>query len=226
MFRLLEIIAPGTSLDTVWGKYVIGYLHGLSEEEFCTALNVYTVYDACWLSSDDNSERNKFNILQFAHGQLPLPYHGDQCNRLEQFTECWNYLQKLCGPKVRGLKQHATLLVEGCKVQSEMDSAGCHWQDMLLPYYLQASRVTVWPTNGQCLQNPMFLEDTRYGTFNSVMDDLDTVISLLQQGVEEIVRKCGLKSAEPLTLLLNKLPYLQRDAMKYMTSLVNSLIQT
>ncbi len=119
------------------------------------------------------------------------------------------------GPKVQGLGQHATLFVKGCKIQSDMDTIGCHWQDMLLPHYIHASRVTVWPTTNQCLVNPMFLDDAKYGSFNSVMYDLDTVISLLQPGVEEISRKCGSQPAKRLRDLFNNIRYLQRDAMKY-----------
>ena len=52
-------------------------------------------------------------------------------------------LQGICGPKVRGLEQHSTLLVEGCEIQSEMDSVICHLQGMLLGLYNEVSRVTV-----------------------------------------------------------------------------------
>ncbi len=224
--RLLDIIKPGSALDTVYGKYILEGLHHLTVNEYCSTASAYVAYEACVLASDDKSERNKFNILQFAHQLLVLRYHGTQCSRLEHFTACWKLLQQICGHKVQGMKQHATLLVEGCKIQSELDIVGCHWQDMLLPHYIQASRVTVWPTNGQCLQNPMFVEDTHYGTFNSVLDDLDNVISHLQPGFEEISRKCGLQHAERLSLLLNKLRYPQRDAMKYMSSLLNDVRET
>ncbi len=141
--RLLEITAPGTALDTVFGKWLQAYLHDISEEEFCSiADGASDAYLACVMSSDDRSERNEFNILQFAHQIFPSVYHGTQCNRLELFTACWNLMQEICGPKVRGFEQHATLLVEGCKIQSEMEKVGCHWQDMLLPHYIQASRAT------------------------------------------------------------------------------------
>ncbi len=86
---------------------------------------------------------------------------------------------------------------------------------MLLGRYINASRVTVWPINAQCLGNPISLEDAHYHTFNGVMNDLDTAISLLQPGVEEISSKCGPPYANQLRLLLNKVRYLQRDAMKY-----------
>ncbi len=213
--RLLEITAPGTALDTVHGRYILAYLHGLSGEELCATGNAYVAYEACVMSSDDTSVKSKFNVLQFAHGTIPLLYHGTQCGRLEQFTACWNVLQEVCGHTVRGFEQHATLLVESCKIQSEMEIAGCHWQDMLLEYYIQASRVTVWPLGSQCLANPLYLNGVHYGSFDGVMDDLDTVITLLQPGVEDISRRCGPQSAKRLRVLLNKLRYLQRDASKY-----------
>ncbi len=60
----------------------------------------------------------------------------------------------------------------------------------------------------------MYLELDAHGTFNSLMDNLDTVISLLQPGVEEISSKCGAQPAKRVTSLLNKISFLQRDAMK------------
>ena len=186
---LLEIMAPGSALDTVSGKYILSYLHSLSGQEFCTVTDV--VYRACMMSSDDRSEKGKFNILQFAHGRFPVLYHGARCSRLESFTACWNQLRDICGPKVRGFEQHATLWVQGCKIQSDMDAVGCPWQDMLLRYYINASQVTTWPLTSDCLGNPLYLEDSYYGTINDIMANLDTVIAFLQQGAKEITRKCG-----------------------------------
>ncbi len=212
--RVLDITAPGTALDTVYGKYIMEYLHRLSLVELCTTENVFAAYIACVMSSDDKSEKGKFNILQFAHQALPINYHGAQCSRLDHFTECWNLLHGICGSKVRGLEQHATLSMESCKIQSEMDTYGCHWQDMLLQHYINANRVTVWPLVAQCLRNPMTLDNAHYSTFNSVMDDLNTANSLLQRGVDEISKICGSQPAKRLSFLLNKLRYLQRDAIK------------
>ncbi len=210
---LLEITAPGTALDTVWGKMLKAYLHRQSGEQLCTTDNSIVAYFTCVLSSDVKPERSKFNILQFAHRIVPIIYHGTQCSRLKEFTSCWNLLQEICGPKVRGFEQHATLLMEGCKIESEMDTIGCDWQDMLLPHYIQASRVTVWPMTVQCLGNPMSFDASDYNS--TIMGDLDNLISLLQPGVEEISRKCGPQPAKRLRLLFNKLRYLQRDALKY-----------
>ncbi len=116
-------------------------------------------------------------------------------------------------PKVNGFEPHASLLVEGCNVESEMVTLGCHWQDMLLPHYIQASRVSAWPLAWHCLQDPMSIDGTDYSS--SIMDDLDAVISLLQPGLQEISRKCGQQAAKRLRLLLNKIRHLQRNAMKY-----------
>ncbi len=138
--RLLEMATPGTALDTVYGQLaLVPYLQSLPGDELCTTVPAFLAYTACVLSSDSKSEMTQFNILQFAQRIIPVPYHGSHCNRLEQFTACWNLLQQICGPKVQGLEQHATLLVEGCKIQMEMDTTGCHWQDMLLSHYIQAS---------------------------------------------------------------------------------------
>ena len=217
--RLLEITAPGTALDTVYGKHALSYVQRLSGKDLCSTNNAYLAYATCVMSADGKSEKSKFNILQFAHQMLPLIDHGTQCSRLEEFTACWNLLQRICGPKIRGLEQHATLLVEGCEIQSELDTVGCHWQDMLIPHYIQASRMTVWPMATQCLQDPINLESPRYSSFNGLMDDLDTVISILQPGVEEISRACGSRPGKRLRSLLNTLHYLQGDAFKYVMQL-------
>ena len=218
---LLEITAPGTALDTVLGKYILSYLRSLSGEELCTVSNSDTVYLACLMSSDDRSEKGKFNILQFAHGRFPVLYHGAQCSRLEFFTACWNLLQETCGPKVRGLEQHATLWVQGCKIQSDtehadIDAVECHWQDMLLRYYINASHVTTWPRTTDCLGNPLFLEVSYYGTINDTITNLSKVIALLQQGADEISSKCRRKYGSDIRSLLNHILYLQRDSvLKY-----------
>ncbi len=124
-------------------------------------------------------------------------------------------MQTICGPKVNGFEPHTSLLVEGCNVESERDTLGCHWQDMLLPHYIQASRVSAWPLAWQCFykEDPMSIDDTAYSS--SIADDLDTVISFLQPGVQEISRKCGPQVAKRLRLLLNKTRHLQRNALKY-----------
>ncbi len=212
--RLLEMAAPGTALDTVYGIGLLAWLQTLSVEELCTTVPAYYAYMACVMSSDGKSEITKFNILQFAHGIIPpLIYHGSHCNRLELFTTCWNLLQEICGPKVRGLEQHATLLVEGCTIQSEMDLAGCHWQDMLLPHYIQASQVTAWPIHAQCLQSPMWLETSYH--YTNITTDLERVISLLQPGVEDISKICGKRLATRVQSVLDKVRYFLYDAYKY-----------
>ncbi len=123
-------------------------------------------------------------------------------------------LKTATGPKVRGFGQHATLLGGGCKIQSEMDTIGCHWQDILLSHYIHASRVTVWPTVNLCLENPKYLENEWFSSFNSVINDMDMVITLLMSGVKEMSRKCGSRSANRLRVLLQKIHHLQRDAHK------------
>ncbi len=204
--KVLEMAAPGTALDTAFGMFVIYEVQSVSVEELCEYGTI--AYSGCVMSSDDKSERSKFNILQFAHRLiLSVPYHGSHCNRLEVFTACWNLLQEICGPKVRRFEQHATLLVEGCKIQSEMDTAGCHWQDMLLSHYIRASQVTVWPLGGQCTNNPMWLECKGYH-INVVTKDLDKVVSLLQPGVEEISRICGPTPCQSSSGFIKKAPVL------------------
>ncbi len=144
--RKFEITAPGTALDTVGGREMVAELQTRTWQEICSDLfTLHGAYQVCLMSSSDKQERTKFNILQFAQTLMPYIYYGTRCLRLNQFTACWNQLQDICGPMTRGFANHAMLFVQGCKIQSEMDAVGCHWQDMLLKYYIQASRVTVWP---------------------------------------------------------------------------------
>ena len=211
----MDIAAPGTALDTVYGRHIVAYLQTVSGTELCTTNNIYAAYFACEMSADGRYHISKFNILQFAHAQWSVFYHGADCSRLQFFTACWDLLRETCGPKTKGLAQHAILLVDGYKIQSELETAGCHWQDMLLPHYLQASRETVWPEASQCLRDPMYLESWHYSNFNAVMRDLDKAISLLHSGVEEILKKCDSRPARLLKSLLVKVHYLQRDAFEY-----------
>ncbi len=214
--------ASGTALDTIYGYSVrtIWTQPPLWQKTCATPQQLYFQYYICVMSSDVKSEMPKFNILQFAHGMIPIPYHGSHCDRLELFTECWKLLQETCGPKVRGLEQHATLLVEGCKIQSEMDAARCHWQDMLLRHYIQASQVTIWPLGGQGMHNPMWLDNMHYNT-SVVREDLDKVISLLKPGVEDISRICSQQLGRRVKVLLDKIRYLQLSAFKYAGLLPN-----
>ncbi len=213
---LLEMSAPGTALDTMRGRYILGVLQTFSGEELCDDLNVFIAYSACVMSSDAKVEKSRFNVLQYAHRIIGEWYHGAQCNRLEQFKACWQFLREICGSKVRGLEHHATLLMEGCHIQSEMDTSGCHWQDMLLRHYIRASHTTAWPLTVQSVSNPMSLESFVYTS--TVTKDLDTVISLLQPGLEEISQKCGSQPAKRLASLLDQLRYLQCDALMYVVS--------
>ncbi len=220
----LQMTAPGTALDTVFGRAFMTSLQKRSEKEVCSNVsNAYVAYAACVMSSDDKNERSNFNILQFSLGSnLQSIYHGTQCLRLEQFTACWHLLREICGSAVRGFAQHATLVVESCKIQSEMDTAGCHWQDILLEHYINASRVTVWPLSIQGLHNPLFLDPPH--TTTRVMHDLDMLITLLQPGVEEISRKCGQQPDKRLHAVLQQIRYLQYDALK-VTHVLSDMVQ-
>ena len=135
------------------------------------------------------------------------------CRRLGLFKSCWNQFRQICGSETRGFTQHATLLVETCNIQAVMDRVGCHWQDTLIEPYMQAARLTVWPMNTQGLHNPLYLENSRYN--RTSVNQLDRMISLLGAGVREISLKCGTRAAEQLWSLLQKLRYVQGDAVMF-----------
>ena len=143
------------------------------------------------MSSDYKDEKNKLNsysLLINWRGLHAMGLSVADWNSLQHAGTCYSRSENL-----RCRDRNSTLLSwwKDAKMQSELDTVGCHWQDMLLPHYIQVSHVTVWPTTGHYLKNSMYLEDDYYGTFNTIMGDLDTLISLLQPGVEEIARQCG-----------------------------------
>ncbi len=107
--------------------------------------------------------------------------------------------------------------MEGCKIQSDMDIDGCHYQDMLLSHYILASQVTAWPLAGQCTYNLMYLENSYYNT--SMIKDLDMVLSLLQPGDKEISRICGQHDARRVQDLLLKVRNLLYDTLQYVSIL-------
>ncbi len=69
----------------------------------------------------------------------------------------------------------------------------------------------------------MYLEKGYYK--NNITHDLEMATSLLQPSVEEISRRCGGHNASRLQVLLEKLRYLQYDALKYASSLLNIPIE-
>ncbi len=174
------------------------------------------------MSADDISETNRFNVLQFAHQILYFVYHGSQCSRLEQFTTCWNLLQETCSAKVRGFALHANLLVVGCKIQNQMDAAGCHWQDMLLGHYIRASQLTAWPLGGQATASLMYLEHTASYKAN-ITEDLDRLIDILRPGAKEVSQRCGIQIGKLLKSFLSKLQYLQRNAFNKSVSVSENI---
>ncbi len=210
LVRLAEKIAPGSALDSVYGKLTLAYLKQFQiGDKYCNS-SIPSII--CMLSSADTTGMVRFNILQFAHQLIGYtPYHSSSCTRLGQFTSCWNLWQETCGSTMQWFGLQATLLVEGCKLQALMDDIGCHWQDMLIQHYIEASRRTVWPIVYQALNNPMFLDYVIYSA-SGVRKDLEAVISILQPGVEEIASRCGRQPAAQLGRLLNKIRYLQNDA--------------
>ncbi len=118
---LLDIVAPDSVLDTVAGKQIVEYLQRLPEKELCSSQGLYPAYQARVMISDAKTDKNQLNILQFGQKLFQYhDYHGAQCDRLEQFASCWNLLQETCQPVERGFRHHATLLIESCKLQSEM----------------------------------------------------------------------------------------------------------
>ncbi len=226
LFRgILEQRTIDPVLGSVFGKGVTATIRHLLKDvgHMCSHWDALAIPVAqCMLYAADISERTRFNILQFAHlmqPYIPCSYHGIQCHRLSMVKTCWNLLQNICGSRTRGFTLRVELLVEGCEIQAMMDRLGCHWQDMLIGHYIYASKVTQWPLDIQGLGNPLSLDRGIYNTAE-LYEDLRTVISLLQPGVKAIRRKCGHEPAVRLARLLDRIPYLQEDAIKELYSAV------
>ena len=159
---LLDSFSGDTELDTLRGRYLSSYLKNLSGQELCHLNNTYDAYNACVMLGHAIAEIPKFNILQYSHRLIDIDYYGSLCTRLREFTQCWKTLQGLCGSRTRYFAQHATLMIEGCRLREKMDDISCHWQDFMLPAYIKAARVTKWPIYSQALKNPMFLDSALY----------------------------------------------------------------
>ncbi len=218
--KLLEDMVPGSALDTIYFRSVLRAIRNVSGEELCSFTMSMPAYSACIMSSDDISYRNQFNVLQFAQNILAIEYHGTQCPRLEQFKTCWKVLKQICGSRVVGFEQHAKILVGGCSIQTLMDRTGCKWQDMLLGYYVEAGRCTLWPLTSQGAKNPLLLERRICNRTTAIMD-LEKVISFLRPGVAEISARYGQGPATQLWSLLQSLKDARFDAEDYTNSLTN-----
>ncbi len=212
LLKLAERGAPGSAMESIFAQGFVRTVKKWKDGNFCITKVLRASVQICLLLSEDTSARSKFNILQFSHQIRPkFAYHGSSCTRLPLFTECWKLLQETCGPRVRGFALQATLLIEGCEIQTLMDSIGCPWQDMLIWHYMEASRKTAWPFVFQGLYAPLHL-DNQPDNVKNVLNDMGKVIALLQPGVDEIKDKCGSEPAAHLWRLLNKIRYLQKDA--------------
>ncbi len=212
----LDSYSDDTFLDTPRARAEARHLKRLTGQELCNNSNILYAYEVCVMLGHDISEIPKFNILQYSHMLIPIPYVGSHCSRLGEFTQCWRTLQGLCGSRTRYFAQHATLMIEGCHLQEKMDDISCHWQDFLLPAYIKAARVTKWPIAPQALINPMFLDDAIYDV--ELQDDLRSNLidfELLQPAVEEIAVRCGREVGTYLRNILNRIRYFQYDACRF-----------
>ena len=200
-----------TELDTVTGRHGISVLMERSGSEICNNINCITVaYYLCVLQARDTREIPKFNILQYSHLLQRFYYHGSHCWRIGQFTQCWNALQSLCGSRTRYFAQHATLMIDGCRLQEKMDDISCHWQDFMFPAYIKASQVTQWPLHG--LSDPMFLDGIPVNSLKALPD-----FEILWQAVDNISVRCGTEAGTYLRRILDKIRYSQYDALAFLT---------
>ncbi len=210
--NLLDSYSGDTELDTLSGRYYASYVKNLSGHELCNITKIFVAYGVCVMLGHAITEIPKFNILQYSHVLIPIIYEGSHCSRIGEFTQCWRTLQNLCGSRTRYFAQHATLMIEGCRLQEKMDDISCHWQDFMLPAYIKAARITGWPIYPQALYNPMFLDNTFY------TDDLQRILidfELLQPAVEEIAVRCNTEVATYLRNILNQIRYFQYDAYRF-----------
>ena len=207
--------APGSALDTVFGRVLTSMLLSATAEELCDCEHLYGAYTACVFLSDDLGEKHRFNLLQYSHQLLSLWYHGSSCHRIVPFQACWDQLKEICGPRTRFFEQHATLLVQGCAIQRYMDAKGCQWQDMLMRQYIRASELTVWPTIIQPMGDPMRLKKNEY-SLEQLRKDYKRLLEIVQGEVAEVTAKCGQEAAALLYGFYRNISYSQYDAIKFM----------
>lgn len=213
--RLLVEEAPGTFLDTEFGRSLLTYIISLTREELCEPIDPFLAYATCGFIADDVTADTRFNILQFAHQLLPVWYHGTRCSKLDVFRTCWEGLQNICGQVTRGFRLHATLLAKSCALDDIMDIKQCKWQDMLLRPYLESSRKTIWPIHFQLPDDFFLLEPAIYHG-PSLGNELMDAIHMLQPGVDEIAARCDKDAADNLTSLYSDIGYDTYDTIKYL----------
>ncbi len=208
-FAVLSKNYSDTELDTVTGRRAMSVLMGISGPEICSITYLSAAYALCVWQGHDIREIPKFHILQYAHTLQPFYYQGSHCWRIGQFTQCWNSLQNICGSgPTRYFAQHATLMIDGCRLQDKMDDISCHWQDFLLPAYIKASRVTRWPT--LALSDPMSLDGIPANPLNCLPD-----FETLWQAVDKLTVRCGTEAGTYLRRILDKIRYSQYDALAF-----------
>ncbi len=216
--NLLDSYSGDTELDTTIGRGLSSYVKNMSGQELCNITKTLYAYVACVMLGHAIQEIPKFNILQYSHRLIPITYVGSHCSRLGEFTQCWRTLQNLCGSRTRYFAQHATLMIDGCRLQEKMEDISCHWEDFMLPAYIKAARVTRWPIYQQALGNPMFLSDAIYGVNDLQSNFID--FDLLQSAVEAITLRCNREVWAYLRNILNQIRYFQFDAYRFVIDII------
>ncbi len=208
-FAMLSKNYSDTELDTFNGMHGTSRLMKASAPEICgNVVYVRAAYMLCVWQAHDIREIPKFNILQYAHILLPFYYHGSHCWRIGQFTQCWKALQNLCGSgPTRYFAQHATLMIDGCRLQDKMDDISSHWQDFVLPAYIKAKRFMISVRSG----DPMRLAGYAENPLSCFPD-----YEILWPAVDKISARCGTDAGNYLRRILQKIRYSQYDVLAYL----------
>ena len=182
----------------------------------CDETVLYLASQVCIINNTDIHDKDfRFNLLHFAHALKPLiPYSGSHCSRMADGMQCWHTWAEMCGGAALAAEYNIYLFLEGCEIQQLLEEGSCYWQDILLPYYLEASHSTVWPLLPQYPSNPMSLDPNIPSNVTNVMSDFVRLIQILQQGVSRVKQICGNPLGNRLEGMFEQLKCMQRDAIK------------
>ena len=206
--QFLDKNSPGTAMDTVYGGIIRDIIKTLPETEFCRPLTGLTfTFQSCVLLSYDSSGKTKFNVLQYAHSVLSLPFTPlSDSSRLKVFRSCWNLLQQICGPNTTYYEYYYHVSVGSREIQRMMDNLTCEWQDTLIRHYIEASGHGNWPTSYNAFTGPMHLSNGTY-TSGDLGNSMSDVISAVRRAVKEISARCSVASANRIDLFYQRVNY-------------------
>ncbi len=185
------------------------YIKGMPHQDFCDPLlGLLVSFQICNLMSLDLPGKARFNVLQYAHVIVSLPFatYSDGSS-LKMFYTCWNLILQICGHNTSYYEYSYRVSAGSRETQRMMENMTCEWQDMLIGHYIEASEHgNIWPTAMNVPKNPWFLSYARY-TFGNLTNSLSGLLSAVSPSLKEISAKCRMASAKRFRLFYDRLQY-------------------